>query len=66
MTEPTPEERRREIAETFADGMEIFETRKAERDAKSSAEREAKEKEERDAEPKPKSFSDRVGSFLGI
>jgi hypothetical protein len=37
MTSPTPEERRKELADAFADGLDIYEGRRAERDAKTAA-----------------------------
>ena len=37
MAEPTAEERRAELAEAFADGLDIFESRSAERKAKAEA-----------------------------
>lgn len=60
MADATPEEQRKALAEAFADGLDMFESRNAERKAKENA---AKEGEEKDANP-PKSFTERLlGGF---
>jgi hypothetical protein len=58
MAEPTAEERRKELADAFADGLDIYETRKAERDAAANAAKGGKDGDG-DKQP-PKSFTERL------
>jgi hypothetical protein len=60
MAEPTAEERRKELADAFADGLDIYETRKAERDAKANAEKGGKDDGGTDDKPPAKSFVERL------
>lgn len=60
MADPTPEERRKEAAEIFADGMEIYENRRAERKAKEEAANPPKEKTDDDTGGNDKPFLERL------
>ena len=62
MAEPTPEEKRKEMAEVFADGLEIFESRQAERKAKEEAANPPKPEEV--PNESPKSGLDKLRDFF--
>lgn len=60
MADPTPEERRKEAAEIFADGMELYENRRAERIAKEQAANPPKEDKGDDTSGTDKPFFERI------
>ena len=60
MAEPTAEERRKELADAFADGLDIFRTREAERIAKEQASNPPKEPKDDDTGGNSKPFLERL------